>query len=114
MLIRNHENILFIIAIILVITTGCTIGNQEEITDENAASVTATHDNGYRKITADEAQRMMEESTEYILLDVRTDEEFKENRIDGAILIPDYELSYRAETELPYWTQKRQCIASIY
>ena len=55
----------------------------------------------YIRITADETQRMMSELTDYILLDVRTDEEFKESRIDGAILIPDYELASRAETELP-------------
>ena len=55
--------------------------------------------NAVRKL--DETQRMMRELTDYILLDVRTDEEFKESRIDGAILIPDYELASRAETELP-------------
>ena len=44
---------------------------------------------------------MMNESKPYILLDVRTDEEFKEKRIDGAILIPNYEIKERAIAELP-------------
>ena len=53
----------------------------------------------YRKISAAEAKEMM--NGEYILLDVRTEEEFKEERIEGAILIPDYEIGERVETELP-------------
>ena len=55
----------------------------------------------YRKITASEAREIMEATKDFILLDVRTEEEFKEKRIEGAILIPDYEISARAESELP-------------
>ena len=54
-----------------------------------------------RKISAEEAYQMMKKSKNYILLDVRTDEEFRGKRIDGAILVPDYELEKRAVTELP-------------
>ena len=42
----------------------------------------------------------MDEGGLFILLDVRTDEEFKEKRIDGAILILDYEIKGRANAEL--------------
>lgn len=55
----------------------------------------------YHKITAEEARKLLDENTDAILLDVRTEEEFKVQRIDGAILIPDYEIKDRAETELP-------------
>ena len=55
----------------------------------------------WQTITAQEAYRMMNELESYILLDVRTLVEFTEIRIDGAILIPDYELKQRAEAELP-------------
>jgi len=55
----------------------------------------------YRKINAEEALRMMHDSKDYILLDVRTIEEFTEKHIEGAILIPDYELAERAAIELP-------------
>jgi len=44
---------------------------------------------------------MMQDTDDYILLDVRTEEEFKEKRIEGAILIPHDEIRDRAETELP-------------
>ena len=55
----------------------------------------------YQKITAEQAKAIMDEGGSFILLDVRTDEEFKEKRIDGAILIPDYEIKNRASAELP-------------
>jgi rhodanese-related sulfurtransferase len=43
---------------------------------------------------------MMDASEEYILLDVRTQEEFAEGHIEGAILIPDYEIETKAEEQL--------------
>jgi len=55
----------------------------------------------YKKITAHEARRMMDEYADHIILDVRTDAEYFENRIEGSVLIPDYEIGARAETELP-------------
>ena len=44
---------------------------------------------------------MMDSGDRYILLDVRTVEEYAERRIAGAVLIPDNEISSRAEAELP-------------
>jgi len=55
----------------------------------------------YRKINAAEAKQMMDGGGDFILLDVRTDEEFLEKRIAGAVLIPDYEIAERALAELP-------------
>ena len=55
----------------------------------------------YRSLSAGEAKEMMADGEEYVLLDVRTDEEYKEKRIDGAVLIPDYEIAGRVEQELP-------------
>jgi len=44
---------------------------------------------------------MMQDTEEYILLDVRTDEEFDKKHIEGAVLIPDIEIGSRAATDLP-------------
>lgn len=41
----------------------------------------------YRQISMEEAVTMMEEETEYIILDVRTAEEYSEKHIPGAINI---------------------------
>ena len=55
----------------------------------------------WQTISAKEAFNMMEVSENYILLDVRTESEFQERRIKGAILIPDNEIKERAGAELP-------------
>ena len=69
-----------------------------------------TMDPVYTKIDAENAKKLMEEFSfegtgDYVLLDVRTEAEFNEKRIPGAVLIPDYELTKRAEAELPDKTQ---------
>ena len=43
----------------------------------------------------------MDTETDFIIVDARTIEEFKEGHIEGAILIPEYEIAERAEKELP-------------
>ena len=65
------------------------------------------NDVSYQHITADEAKALMDNEEGYIILDVRTDEEFAEGHIPGAILIPDYEIKERAEEIL---TDKDQLI----
>ena len=55
----------------------------------------------YMNITATEAKEIMDSETGYVILDVRTEEEYAEGHVPGAILIPDYEIEARAEEELP-------------
>ena len=55
----------------------------------------------YQKISPDAAKRFMDDGDPYILLDVRTDSEYYEKHIKGAILIPGDEIADRAESELP-------------
>lgn len=57
--------------------------------------------NTYMNITQEEAKNIMDTETGYVILDVRTNEEFTSGHIPNAILIPDYEISQRAESELP-------------
>lgn len=52
------------------------------------------------KISAKEAKEMMDQDLDVIILDVRTEEEFDDGYIPGAILIPDYELQNKAEAIL--------------
>ena len=44
---------------------------------------------GYRQVDMETAIDMMEKEQEYILLDVRTPEEFREKHIPGAINVPN-------------------------
>ena len=55
----------------------------------------------YEQITAKEAKTIMETQPDYIIIDARTQEEFADGHIEGAIMIPEYEIANRAEKELP-------------
>ena len=55
----------------------------------------------YLQINTRDAIAMMEEETDYIILDVRTAEEFKERRIPGAINIPNETIGNEEIPELP-------------
>ena len=55
----------------------------------------------YRQISMEEAVTMMEEETEYIILDVRTAEEYSEKHIPGAINIANESIGTEDIPELP-------------
>ena len=55
----------------------------------------------YKQISMEEAISMMEKESDYILLDVRTAEEFEEKHIPGAINIPNETISSEEIPELP-------------
>ena len=55
----------------------------------------------YRQINMDEAITMMEEESGYIILDVRTPEEFTDKHIPGAINIPNETIGAAEIPELP-------------
>lgn len=67
---------------------GCTSGGENKM------------ENSYEQITPAEAKEIMDNENSYVILDVRTQEEFDEAHIDGAILIPDYEIADKAENIL--------------
>lgn len=83
----NKVIIIFIIAavLVLVITSGKLMAQKQ----------------GYKQISQAQAKEIMDTSSDFILLDVRTEKEFAAGHIKGAILIPDYEIRLRAEKELP-------------
>ena len=55
----------------------------------------------YRQITMEEAVTMMQEESGYIILDVRTAEEYSEKHIPGAINIPNETIGADDIPELP-------------
>ncbi len=60
----------------------------------------------YVSITAEEAKEIMDSEPDCVVLDVRTEEEYAEGHIAGALLIPDYEIGERAKKELPDQEQR--------
>lgn len=61
----------------------------------------------YMNITAEEARQIMDSREDYVILDVRTQEEYDQGHIPGAIVIPNTEIAARAEDVL---TDKDQLI----
>jgi rhodanese-related sulfurtransferase len=55
----------------------------------------------YLQISAKEAKALMESESGYVIIDARTEDEFSEGHIEGAILIPEYEVANRAEGIIP-------------
>lgn len=83
----------FSVILILIITCtavlyGCTSGGESKM------------ENSYEQITPAEAKEIMDEENGYVILDVRTQEEYDDAHIDGAILLPDYEIVAKAESIL--------------
>ena len=75
----------------VLLLSGCISG---EGAGKGAGAGTAA---GYRQISQEEAKRMMEEESGYILLDVRRPDEFAAGHIPGAVCIPNESIG----TEMP-------------
>lgn len=56
---------------------------------------------GYQQITMDEAKGIFEQTGDYIILDVRTFEEYNDGHIPGAICIPNENIGSEPLEELP-------------
>lgn len=99
---------LIIISVIItmgVITmTSCKESSGSDVSSETSTAVT---EKSYEQISQEEAKSLMDSEQDCIILDVRTAEEFNESHIEGAILIPDYEIGEKAEKIL---TDKEQLI----
>ncbi len=80
------KKIMISIWIALFLLTGCGASNGES---------------GYRRISMEEAVVMMEEESGYIILDVRTPEEFGEKHIPGAVNIPNETIGTEEIPDLP-------------
>ena len=70
-------------------------------------SSNAAQENTYRQITMTEAVEMMEKEENYIILDVRTEQEFAAGHIPGAVLLPNETIGTK---EIPQLSDKDQLI----
>ena len=96
-----------ILAILMLTVTLTACGMEEAAEDsmimETMETTETTEDVlvPYEQITAEDAKKLMDAESDYIIVDARTEEEFAEGHIPGAILIPEYEIADRAQSELP-------------
>lgn len=82
---------IFMLAFMVTCFVGC---------EEKNTSVSTESQNSYIQIQMDEAITMMEEETDYIILDVRTTEEFAEKHIPGAVNVPNESIGTEEIKEL--------------
>ncbi len=76
--------------LILALLTWC--GGENTDNSYNSTS-TESKENTYTRISSDEAAEMMSQETDYIILDVRTQAEYEEKHIPGAICVPNEKIS---------------------
>ena len=98
----SKKIILLALAIITVATVfaGCTQKTNTEQTEATQVNIGT-----YYQIPQDEAKRIMDEESDYIIVDAREQSEYDEGHIKGAIVIPYTEIEQKAEELLPNKTQ---------
>ncbi len=71
--------------------------NAPDKEDESMNSLSAA----VNTITPEQAKEIMDNNPDSVILDVRTQEEYDEGHIPGAVLLPDFEVTSRAPEVLP-------------
>ena len=94
----SKKIILLALAIITVATVfaGCTQKTNTEQTEATQVNIGT-----YYQVPQDEAKRIMDEESDYIIVDAREQSEYDEGHIKGAIVIPYTEIEQKAEEMLP-------------
>ena len=92
---------LFLIVFVIFVLAGC--GSKGANGTENLEA----SKNSYTQIRMDEAIKMMEEESDYIILDVRRPDEFAEKHIPNAINVPNETIG---KDEIPELPNKEQLI----
>ena len=83
------------VIILAIMGTLCINGCQTNVSSEENIAV----ENAYMKISAEDAKEIMDPK-DFVLIDVREEDEYAQGHIEGAILIPYGEIEERAESEL--------------
>ena len=77
----------WLLLLLLLLLTGC--------------SKTSDTKAGYQQISMEKAMELMGTETGYLILDVRTQEEYESAHIPGAICVPNESIGEEAPVELP-------------
>ena len=83
----------------MLLLTGCVSSGNSS--DSSQSTQQATEKITYRQISMPQAVAMMESESDYIILDVRTPEEFRERRIPNSINVPNETIGKSDISELP-------------
>ena len=86
------KKLLILCMTFICILSGC--GNADSVQNTEQKS-------GYKQVSMEEGLELMEADSDYILLDVRRDDEVEEGHIPGAINIPNESIGTEEIAELP-------------
>ena len=84
-----------LLMLLMLLLSGCgqnTVHTQQTTEEEKVV---------YVNITAQQAKEIMDAQTGYVILDTRTQEEYDESHIPGAVLLPYDKVAEKAQTVLP-------------
>ena len=88
-----------ILLLVVLLLAGC--GKNDTTTQTSETGETVAVIGEYKQISQEEAKKLLDTEKDFILLDVRTRQEYEAGHIPGAILIPHDEVEDRAALELP-------------
>jgi len=103
-MIHGKNYFVYLLAMIVPLLAGCAAPEASPAPTEAAASqasAEAQRQSGFRMVSMEEAISIMGEESDFILLDVRTAEEFNERHIPGALNVPNEEIGTEEILELP-------------
>lgn len=94
---------LFLVIVTVVSFGGCASKEKESHLSKETETTKTTEmiNMTYEQISQKEAKRIMDTESDYVIIDARTQEEFDEGHIEGAILIPEYEIAEKAPDLIP-------------
>ena len=105
--ILNRTTIIFILLLLIVLVASSCAKNEDTDDETDGVTTSKSADDkdsesaSVNTIDADKAIEMMASGDSYVLVDVRTEEEYAEGHIEGALLLPLDQLETLAEEQLP-------------
>lgn len=97
---RTFLNAIFLASVIsLAGLTGCFGAPTGD--NGNTNSDSGSNSNSYQQVDTEAAKELMDTEDDYVILDARTQTEYDEGHIPGAILIPHDTVATAAENALP-------------
>lgn len=99
---RTFLNAVFLASVIsLAGLTGCLGAPTGDNGNTNSDSDSGSNSNSYQQVDTEAAKKLMDTEDDYVILDARTQTEYDEGHIPGAILIPHDTVATAAENALP-------------
>ena len=103
---KKNKKWLFAVIAAGVLTAALSACGQDKTGQDTKAAQEDTVKAEYKKITAEESKERMDKDDKVVILDVRTEEEYQEGHVPGAIVIPNETISREPLEELPDMDQE--------